>query len=81
MAHQPEAAQQPLFALMGEDPIAPNMVVMWACFKNGDVAGALNEFNSIVQDHAETYENNPVPEDVVQNAVACAEAMEAWQEG
>jgi hypothetical protein len=76
-----EAVEQPLFALMGDDPIAPPMVNMWACFKNGDLAGALGEFNHIAQEIAPMYEDAPAPEDVVQGAVACAEAMQAWQEG
>lgn len=71
----------PAFTLVTGDPIAPAMVVMWACFRNGDLAGALDEFNRIAQDHVDTFADNPTPEAVVQGAVAVAEAMEEWQGG
>lgn len=76
-----EPNEQPLFALMGDDPIAPHLVVMWACIKNGDTAGALNELNTIVQDYGEEYEQRPASQDVIAHAIAVAEAMEAWQGG
>ena len=74
-----EAVEQPLFALMADDPIAPNLVLVWACVKNGDAHGALDEFNRMIQEKAQLYEDTPAPDEVVQGAVACAEAMEEWQ--
>lgn len=73
-----EAVEQPMFPLMGDDPIAPPMVIMWACFKNGDLEGALDEFNRIAQDFVGQYAESPADPATVANAVACAEAMEEW---
>jgi hypothetical protein len=73
-----EQMQIPSFLLTADDPIAPHMVVMWACFMNGDVVGALGEFNAIVQDF------DPDESDVIANAervaaaVTVGEEMEGW---
>lgn len=73
-----EPVEKPLFALHADDDCAPHLVMMWACFKNGDLAGALDEFNRLAQDVLPKYEDNPADPEVVQGAVGCAEAMEDW---
>lgn len=68
----------PSFLLEANDPLAPSFVLMWACFVNGDLAGALDAFNSLAQSEAvEAYENDP-QEEAGQAAVAVAEQMAAW---
>lgn len=69
----------PAFVLTAEDPLSPRLVMIWACVKNEDIIGALDEFNAIVQEivGAEDFERAPDP--VVQAAVQIAEDMEAMQ--
>lgn len=72
--------EAPSFTLLGEDPLSPKLVMIWACVKNGDLAGALDEFNAIAQDIIPEFEENPIPDDAVQEAVAIAEAMEGGED-
>lgn len=70
---------EPMFILLGRDPLAPSLVLMWACFANGDVVGALAEFNHVAQEILPQFEDKPTSEDKLKEAVACAEAMEEMQ--
>jgi len=79
---KPRAARSdaaPAFCLTADDELSPPMVMMWACFKNGDLHGALEEFNTIAQDIMGDEGFEPSPDSVVQAAVAVAEEMEAIQ--
>jgi hypothetical protein len=71
---------EPMFTLLARDPAASHLVVMWACIRNGDTEGALQEFNSIVQDIGPTYAEFPEKPEKIAEAIAVAEAMEAWRE-
>lgn len=66
----------PVFILTARDEFAPHLVMIWACLRNGDLEGALNEFNTLVQEHAGPYCEDP-QEDLAKEAVEIAEAMEA----
>ena len=68
----------PSFLLEAADPLAPGLVLMWACLVNGDVLGALDAFNSLAQSaDVEAYEENP-QEEAGQAAVAIAQEMAKW---
>lgn len=74
----PDATGPPAFLLSAEDPLAPSFVLMWACFVNGDLAGALDAFNNLAQsDATEAYEENPA-EEAAAAAVQVAQDMAAW---
>ena len=71
-------ATPPAFLLEAADPLAPGFVLMWACFVNGDLSGALDAFNSVAQSEAaEAYEDNP-QEEAAAAAVQVAHDMAAW---
>lgn len=68
---------EPMFILLGRDPLAPALVKIWAAMRRGDLGVALNEFNDMAQsDEALNYFLNPDPELAkAAEADACAETM------
>jgi len=73
-----EGADAPMFSITAEDPMAAGLVMIWAAFRNGDLAGALREFNDLAQSEAaQDYEKAPDTANVAR-AVSLAEAMEDW---
>ena len=78
MSKAAEPSLGPSFLLEAADPLAPGLVLMWACFVVGDLAGALDAFNGLAQsEDVEAYEENP-QEEAGQAAVAIAQQMAAW---
>ena len=70
----------PSFTLTAEDPFAAGLVMLWACLRNGDTAGALDELNNLVQSEAaQAFEDAPDAENADQ-ARALSEQMEDWSE-
>lgn len=73
-----ESSAVPSFTIDAEDPIASGLVMIWACFRNGDLAGALREFNDLAQSEAvQAFEDAP-DEANAARAVTLAEDMEDW---
>lgn len=68
----------PSFFLVAGDPLAPHLTVMWACFMNGDLAGALNEFNTMAQDFEPSDAEIEARQGDIAMAVDVADQMEAW---
>lgn len=73
-----DVQQAPAFFLIAGDPLAPHLTVMWACFMNGDLAGALGEFNAIAQDFDPSDAEIEARQGDIERAVAMAEEMEGW---
>lgn len=68
----------PTFTIDARDPLAAGVVMMWACFRNGDLVGALAEFNDLAQSEAaREFEETP-DEHNAARAVELSEAMEEW---
>jgi len=73
-----ESAVVPTFSITAEDAMAPGLVMIWAAFRNGDLAGALREFNELAQSEAaQAYEEAPDANNA-NRAVSLAEAMDEW---
>lgn len=68
----------PTFTIDARDPLAAGVVMMWACFRNGDLAGALAEFNDLAQSEAAKGFEDAPDENNAARAVELSEAMEEW---
>lgn len=76
----PQLVDAPAFTITADDPFAAGLVMLWACLRNGDTAGALDEFNSLVQsESAQGFEGNPDTANA-DRAADLAQQMEDWLE-
>ena len=69
---------KPVFVIGADEPMSAPFVRMWACFINGDLPGALDQFNGISQDILPEYEADLAPIEVVNALTQLADAMEKW---
>lgn len=76
-----EAEGQPKpFVLIASDPIAADLVNLWAMLSEGNPLGAIQHFGYMVNNSAASYCANPRSPEKIQSAKLIAEEMEFWRD-
>lgn len=71
---------EPMFVLLGRDPLAPAMVRIWAAIRGGQYISANRYMAEAFSDHANDWDNIKDDKDPKQiEARSCAVAMDDWR--
>ena len=69
---------EPMFVLLGRDPVAPFLVSLWAKIRYGDAEAAFYVFQKMCKTLIPKYDAAP-DVDKVAEATDCAMAMREWR--
>lgn len=69
---------EPMFTLLGRDPLAAGLVRIWAQLREGHGFAAIGTLIGLIQNEGFRYSIEPTRGDKIAEAVFCAAAMEAW---
>lgn len=71
-------SDEPMFVLLGRDPLAPFLVSIWSKVRMGDLEAAGVVFTAMAHRVAPRYHNTP-DVDKASEALDCSLAMFAWR--
>lgn len=74
-------ADEPIFTLRANDPLAPGLVMMWATLRNGGIGGAIEQLSKLANDSNVQFHivTNPANPEKIEEAESCANAMLDWR--
>lgn len=71
---------EPTFTLLARDPVAPNIVKLWAALRIGDLPEASYHFTNLLSIANNRYSNGEKTEqDKIDSALTIANEMNNWQ--
>ncbi len=69
---------EPKFTLLARDPLAANLVAIWAYIRAGNVIAATREFGNMIDKQGQKYIDNPSDENKTISAHDIADEMSYW---